>query len=150
MSIEAMGGWTTNATHRSFVRSALVLLGSILTLAVPLVLLTLALEQTGTAGPWGVVAAAVICSVAGVSADGVSALLHRAGSPLGAMLGGMMFRLLPPLAVCLLLALQGGGREHLAFVFYLLAFYAVILALDTWWAVQRAGSDNRRSMNHAS
>jgi hypothetical protein len=45
----------------------------------------------------------------------------------------------------MLLALQDGGREHLAFVVYLLTFYFVTLALDTWWAVKRVAGAAARS-----
>ena len=43
------------------------------------------------------------------------------------------------LAVCIGLAAFGqSGRQHLAFIGYLLTFYLVTLALETWLAVKRA------------
>ena len=146
MSVEDMGGWMhPNATNGGFVRSVLVLAGSILAIAAPLGLFSFATEQSGSAGPAGVAAAAVICLLAGCAADGVAAIVHRAGSPLAALLAGMALRLAPPLGVCLFLAMRGGGREHLAFVVYLLTFYLVTLTLDTRWAVQRVAGASARS-----
>ncbi len=56
----------------------------------------------------------------------------------------MAIRMVPPLAICVVLAAQGAdGREHLAFIGYLLAFYLVTLAVETWLAVKRV-------RNHAS
>jgi hypothetical protein len=141
MSVEDVGDWTNpNASKGGFVRSALILTGSILAVAAPLGLFSIATGQPGSGGPWGVAAAAAICLVAGWLADAVAAIVYRAVSALAAMLVGMAMRLLPPLFVCLVLAVQGGGREHLAFVLYLLTFYLVTLTLDTWWAVQRVSS----------
>jgi hypothetical protein len=138
MSDEDMGDWSNpNATNRSFVRSALILAGSIVAIAAPLCLFSIATEQSGSGGPWGVLAAAAVCLFAGWSADAAAAIVHRGAYPLVAPLAGMAVRLLPPLFVCLALAVQGDGREHLAFVVYLLTFYLVTLSLDTWWAVQR-------------
>jgi hypothetical protein len=139
-----LGDWTNpNATNRGFVRSALILAGSILAIAAPLCLLSIATEQTGLGGPPGVAIAAAVCLLAGWASDGAAAFVHRAVSPLAALLAGMSLRLVPPLVVCMLLALRGGGRDHLAFVVYLLAFYFVTLALDTWWAVKRVGARAR-------
>ena len=138
MSDEELGDWSNpNATKCGIVRSGLVLVGSILAIAVPLCLLSVAMEQAGLNGPAGVIGAAAVCLFAGLSADAAAALANRAASPLVALLVGMALRSLPPLIVCLILAVQGGGREHLPFVVYLLTFYLVTLALDTWWAVLR-------------
>ena len=139
MSVEDIDWTNPNATNRGFARSALMLAGSIMAIAAPLFLFSIATEKTGSGGPGGVAAAAAICIVAGWSADTVATLAHRAISPLAALLAGMAGRSLPPLMFCLVLAAKGGGREHLAFVVYLLTFYLVILTLDTWWAVQRVG-----------
>jgi hypothetical protein len=137
-AMSEIGEWTNpGATKRCFVRSALILAGSILAIAAPLCLLSIAMEQSGLSGPAGVAIAAAVCLVAGWASDGVAAIVHRTVSPLAAMLVGMSLRLMPPLVVCMLLALRGDGREYLPFVVYLLTFYLVTLALDTWWAVKR-------------
>lgn len=150
MNVETMGGWSNaNAANRGFVRSAMILAGATLVIAVVLCLVAVATSQTGSGGPWGVAAAAAICLLGGWAAEGVATLVHRAGSPLGAFFAGMALRLFPPLLVCTFLAMQGGGRQHLAFIVYLLTFYFMALALDTWWAVQRTAksvpSNNRSS-----
>jgi hypothetical protein len=148
MNVEDSGDWMNpNATTRGFVRSALILAGSILAIAAPLCLLSLAMKQTGLGGPAGVAIAAAVCLLAGWASDGVVAIVHRTVNPLAALLVGMSLRLLPPLIVCMLLALRGAGRDYLAFVVYLLTFYFVTLALDTWWAVKRVARRPARSQN---
>ena len=50
-------------------------------------------------------------------------------------------RMVPPLALCVVLAARGvSGRDHLAFIFYLLGFYLVALALETWTSVARVAA----------
>jgi hypothetical protein len=150
MKVEDIGeGSHGAAANRHFVHSALLLSGMIFALAGLFCLFSIATRQTGSSGPWGVAGAAALCLIGGWSADAISAFAHGAWSSLIALLAGAAIRLLPPLVVCMVLALRGGGREHLAFVVYLLVFYLVVLALDTWWAVRRvpgaAGHSNHRS-----
>jgi hypothetical protein len=67
------------------------------------------------------------------------------------MLVGMAVRIVPPLVICLVLAVQGAsGRQHLAFIAYLLTFYCVTLAFETWLAVHRAGKNSARPEQGAS
>jgi hypothetical protein len=122
---------------QGFVRSALFVSACIFVVA--LLLLPFAIHQSGTGGiPWLVLAGA-ICMSSAIAAEAISCRLSRAGSHLTAMLLSMTVRLLPPLVVCLALAVRGGGgRQHLLFVGYLLAFYFVTLAAETWLAVKRA------------
>jgi hypothetical protein len=84
-----------------------------------------------------------------LAAEGMAAVFARLGSPLAALLFGMVARTALPMLICIVLALQGAhGREHLAFIGYLLAFYLVTLALETWLAVKRVNhgpSDDTRS-----
>ncbi len=129
-------------------RSALTLTAGVIAVAVAL--LPLASQRSGSAGTLGLAAAAGICLVSGIAAECIVAILTRASSPLAGQLSGMMVRLLLPLAVCLVLALQGfGGRENLAFVGYLLAFYVATLAFETWLAVKRV-SGRRESLRRAA
>jgi len=52
-----------------------------------------------------------------------------------------MVRMILPLGVCAALLASGqNGRQHLAFIDYLLAFYMITLALETWLAVKRTAS----------
>jgi len=95
-------------------------------------------NQSGSRGPIGLAVAALVCFFAGVAAEAVSWLMMRIGSPLGGTMAGMAIRMFPPLAVCVALAASGqSGREHLHFIFYLLAFYMLMLAMETWLAVKR-------------
>ena len=136
-SIEAMyGPISLQMTSRGFLRSAFVLTSSVVVVA--FLLLPYAVGQAGSAGPLGVVAAGAICLVAGLVAEALSLVMSRSGTPLAGLLSGIALRMAPPLVVCLILAAQGAdGRRHLAFVCYLLAFYMVTLAVETWLAVKR-------------
>jgi hypothetical protein len=151
MSVEDIGDWTNpNASNRGFVRSALILAGSTLAIAAPLCLFAIVTAQPGLGGPWGVAAAAAVCLFAGWAADAVAAIVQRFAPPHAALLSAMAVRSSPPLLVCMLLAVQGGGREHLAFVVYLLTFYLVVLTLDTWWAVRRVADASSQSNRSSS
>jgi len=86
----------------------------------------------------GLAVAAAICLVAGWIAELLAFMLHGRVMPLAVMLLGMAVRMLPPLGICVALAARGSsGRDHLAFIVYLLAFYLITLALETWLTVGR-------------
>ena len=127
-----------SSPFRSLVRPVLLLTGCVL--AIALILLPIAWNRVGSGGPVGLAIAAGVCLTAGVVAEILAYSLRRHVAPLGVMLLGMTIRMVPPLGICMYLAAQGArGREHLAFIFYLLAFYLVTLALETWFNVKRAG-----------
>jgi hypothetical protein len=108
--------------------------------AIALALSPIALEQQGSGAPVGLVIAGAICLLSGLAAESLSSLT-RNSSPLAGQLCAMMLRMFLPLVVCLILAAQGfSGREHFAFVCYLLAFYFASLVLETWLAVKRCGT----------
>lgn len=116
-----------------------MLAGCILLIA--LVLAPFAAGRSGANGLAGVAAAAGICLVTGLAAEGVATLLAGRVSTLVGMLLGMAIRMVPPLGACVFLAAQGSqGRHYLPFIVYLLAFYFVTLALETWLTVERIGS----------
>jgi len=124
--------------NHGFLRSALVLAGSVLIVA--LLLLPIAMRQTGTGAPLGLAAAAGLCLAAACVAEAVSCTFAKTGAHLVGMLLSMGIRLALPLAVCVALAASGAnGRQHLPFVCYLLTFYLVALAAETVFAVKRAG-----------
>ena len=131
-----MRGLTSGpATMHGFVRSAIMLAACIL--AAALLLSPIALRQLGSGNIFGLAIAASICLLSGLIAEGASIFVART-SPLGASLIGMMVRMVLPLGVCVaLLATGQNGRQHLAFIGYLLAFYMLTLALETWFAVTR-------------
>jgi hypothetical protein len=119
-------------------------------LVVLLLILPFSVGRPGTAGPAGLAAAAAICLLAGWASEAVACYVLATRTPLVRMLVGMAIRMLPPLAVCLALAAQGAsGRQHLPFVCYLLTFYLVTLALETWLAVGRAARWPSESIQNA-
>ena len=143
-----MGGLQRGpTTSRGFVRSALALTAVIAFTG--LIFLPYAMRQSGTAGPAGLAGAAAICLVAGWASEGLGCLSIRMGAPLAGLAMGTAARLAPPLVICLVLAAQGAdGRQHLAFVCYLLTFYLVMLAVETWLAVKRVGH-TPSDLNHS-
>ncbi len=135
---------SSKSTRVRFLRSALTLAGSVLMLA--LVLMPFAVGRSGSGGPGGLALAATICLVAGLVAESLAFLLHDRVMPVAVMLLGMAIRMVPPLGICIALAAQGAhGREHLAFIVYLLAFYLVTLALETWLTVARVAATHSHS-----
>jgi hypothetical protein len=103
-----------------------------------LLLAPIAMRQSGSAGPLGLAIAAGSCLAAGFLSELIGARLARS-TPLGATLVGMMVRMALPLALCIgLVAMGQNGRQHLAFIGYLLTFYVLTLALETCFAVKRA------------
>jgi hypothetical protein len=118
--------------------SFLVVLGAAAGLLL-VVLFPIAAARTGSGGVVGLFVAAVICLATGILSEAISRCAGGAQAPLWSLLAGMAVRMLPPLAICCLLAVRGeSGMQHLAFVCYLLAFYLVTLAVETWFAVRRA------------
>jgi hypothetical protein len=108
---------------------------------VALALTPIALKNEGSGSLAGLAVAAGVCLFAGFAAEGVSTFLANSGTPLAGAMVGMGVRLLPPLMLCVALAATGqSGREHLAFICYLLAFYFATLGMETWLAVKRVAS----------
>jgi hypothetical protein len=120
-----------------FVRSAIMLSACIL--AAALLVMPFALQKPGSSGPLGVAIAAAICLLSGLISEAIASALSS--TPLGATLIGMMVRMVLPLGICVAILASGQtGRQHLAFICYLLAFYMVTLVLETCLAVKRASS----------
>jgi hypothetical protein len=135
--LESMQGLMSGpTTTRGFVGSAIMLTAC--TVAVALVLAPIAAGKSGSSGPLGLIAAAAVCLLSGLAADCIGSFVTRT-SPVGAALVGMMIRMIVPLGVCVALLASGqSGRDHLPFIGYLLTFYMVVLALETWLAVKRS------------
>ena len=107
--------------------------------AIALLMLPVAIGQSGSGSPWGLAAAAGICLGASLAAEAVACVLVGPSLALQRLAFGMGARMLPPLAVCCFIAMQGeSGLNHLAFVCYLLVFYLVTLTVDTSLAVRRS------------
>jgi hypothetical protein len=107
-------------------------------------------RHTGTSGTLGLAGAGAVCLASGLLAEGIAISLNRT-SPLSGVLIGMMIRLTLPLAVCVaILAAGQTGRQHLPFIGYLLTFYMVTLALETWLGAKRAArftSNDKKSVS---
>jgi hypothetical protein len=126
-------------------RTAILLAACIFVVA--LLLTPIAMRQPGSGAPIGLAIAAAICLVSGLLSESIAALLCRS-NPLAATLAGMAVRMILPLGVCVgLLAAGQTGREHLAFVGYLLVFYVVTLVLETILAVKRASGRSTLKQN---
>lgn len=118
------------------VRSAILLAACIFIVA--LLLTPVALRQPGSGSPSGLGIAALVCLISGLISESLTAVLSRS-NPLSATLVGMAVRMILPLGVVVALVARGqSGRQHLAFIGYLLTFYVVILVLETILAVKRA------------
>jgi hypothetical protein len=129
------------------VRSTIML--SACVLATALVLMPVAITQSGSNGPLGLASAAGICLFSGLIAEGAAIVLSRT-SPVGGAVCGMMVRMFIPLGVCVaILAAGQSGRDNLYFIVYLLTIYMVVLGVETWIAVKRSSdppSTSNRSL----
>ena len=90
----------------------------------------------GAAGVVQAAAAAAICCLAGLSALVLTGRLFRSQQALLGMLLSMALRSIPPLGICMLLAISGQGQQYLGFVGYLLVFYMAGLAAETYASVR--------------
>jgi hypothetical protein len=135
--IHAMSATNGSKTTRAdFLRSASMLAGCVLLVA--LLIAPFAAGKSGSGGLVGLAVAGGGCLLAGWVAESLACLLQGRVTSLVAMLLGMAIRMVPPLGICVALAAQrADGREHLAFIVYLLAFYLVTLAMETWLTVGR-------------
>jgi hypothetical protein len=126
-------------TSQSLARSILFVAGCVV--LVGLALVPFAATLSGTNGVQGLALAAGLCIFAAVFAESIAFVQGRNGSHLIAMLLAMAVRDIPLLAICLALAVAGQtGEQHLGFVCYLLAFYLIALASETWLAVKRVSA----------
>jgi hypothetical protein len=133
---------------RDFVHPALLLAG--LVFVVALALLPFAFGRDDSGGPAGLLTAAGISLATGWIGEGVACALAHRVAPLVAMLAGMAIRVVPPMAVCIAILASGqSGRAHLALISYLLVFYFATLALETHFAVKRAGRSASKPSHHA-
>ncbi|TWU27349.1 hypothetical protein [Bythopirellula polymerisocia] len=92
--------------------------------------------------------AASICFAAGLAALVISYQFSLAGQNLAGMLLAMGCRLVPPLMVCLWLALNKNQANHNSFVGFLIASYLVSLAAETFLSVQMIDSLPSKPASH--
>ena len=131
---EQVDQWSTFGREGGFLRSTLLLIGAIVALYVAVV--PVAIWQQGSPGFWQSATAALLCLLPAVAGLGVSYRLIGTPRALVALALAMALRLLPPLVVCLLLALRGSGAEYMPFVCYLLLFYVATLTVETYLFVR--------------
>jgi hypothetical protein len=91
-------------------------------------------------------AAVGVCITPGLAA--LFAVYHFAGTgqPLVGMLIAMACRLLPPLVVCLWLALNRDAVNGQAFAGFLIAAYLVSLAVETFLSVRSVDSSSKLAL----
>ncbi len=104
-------------------------------------LMPFAVWNSGAVGAWEVTIAAAVCLLPGLVALWFTShwfISYRAGSNqvLFGVLFSMGLRILPPLVICLALSLRSTGAESFSFICYLLLFYLVTLALETYLSVR--------------
>ncbi|NOY29085.1 MAG: hypothetical protein GXP28_02585 [Planctomycetes bacterium] len=106
-------------------------IGALLVLLMPF-----ALWNSGATGAIEVTIAAVICLLPGLVALWFTSQSTDSNQVLFGLLFSMGLRLLPPLVICLALSLRSTGAEYFSFIVYLLLFYMVTLALETYLSVR--------------
>jgi hypothetical protein len=90
----------------------------------------------GTPGLWAAAVAALICLAAGMMALGLIERLS-ASNPLASALGGMTLRMVVPLSAVAAVYWWDGPLTETGMVFYVLAFYMITLAVETYLAVRK-------------
>ena len=131
---EQVDHWSTSSREGGFLRTMMLLVGAIVALFVAV--LPIAVWQQGIQGVWQSATAGLLCLLPAVAGLGISCRLVGTPQAMVAMLLAMAFRLLPPLAVCLLLAMRGSRADYIPFVCYLLLFSATTLAIETYLFVR--------------
>ena len=104
-------------------------------------LLPFAFWSSGSAGALEVLVASVICLLPGLIALWFTSQTGDTNHVLFGLLFSMGLRLLPPLVICLALSLRSTGAEYFSFICYLLLFYMVTLALETFLSVRLLRSE---------
>ena len=83
------------------------------------------------AGAWAAAAAWATCFISGLLAYWLAQRFNDPQKVLYQVLSGTLVRMSIPLAACLGVHLYGGTLAEAGFVYYILAFYFVTLAVDT-------------------
>jgi hypothetical protein len=110
--------------------------------AVGLILAPLVWALQGSLGLVALVAAASFCGASAIGAQLIATLLAGSAlagsaSPIHAVMIAMLLRMVPPLALCAVVGLRRGPLTDAGIVFYMIGFYLVTLAVDTWLSVRR-------------
>ncbi len=81
--------------------------------------------------------AAIFCGASAIGAQWMAALLMGPANPVHATMLAMMLRLAPPLMLCMAIGMRRGPLTEAGIVFYMIGFYLLTLAVDTWLSVRR-------------
>jgi hypothetical protein len=92
----------------------------------------------GTSSFSAAIVAATVVWVAAAAGAGSAELFELRGQSLAGVLVGMSMRMMFPLIVCLVVQLNRGKLAESGFVYCVLAFYLVMLPLDTALTLLRA------------
>jgi hypothetical protein len=102
-----------------------------------LILAPLVWALQGNIGVVALVAAAFFCGASAIGAQLIAVLLVGSANPVHAVMIAMLLRMVPPLALCAVVGLRRGPLTDAGIVFYMIGFYLVTLAVDTWLSVRR-------------
>ena len=94
----------------------------------------------GLTGVFAAGVAALVCAVASGGAAVAASRLSAGGQPIAGTLLAMILRMTLPLAFCVVLAVQRGPLVDAGIMLYLVGFYMVALAADSWHSIGRIRS----------
>jgi hypothetical protein len=132
--------WLSSGFENSLVSCAIIL--TLALSAFTLVCLPLAIWLGGNS-VMSLFAATGVCITPGLAAIGVSHYFTRMGQPLPGVLLAMGCRILPPLVVCLWLAVNKYAAQGQIFAGFLIAAYLVSLGVETFLAVRAMPSPTK-------
>jgi hypothetical protein len=91
-------------------------------------------------GIWALSLAAVVCLLGAIGALLLDEMFQASGQMLAGNLVGMLVRMAIPLGFCLFIFTQQGALARSGGILYVLVFYLIVLATETWMAVGRTKS----------
>lgn len=141
--IQNAPSWPTSRMQIGLARCAMILILAML--GFMLACLPVAFWLGGNAVE-SLLAAVGICITPGLAALVVAHHFASSGQPLVGMLIAMGCRLLPPLVVCLWLALNRDAVNGRVFAGFLIAAYLVSLAVETFLSVRSVDSRSKLAL----
>jgi hypothetical protein len=97
-------------------------------------------DQGANGGIWVLALAAGVCLFGAIGALLLDEMFQASGQMLAGNLIGMMVRMAVPLGFCLFIYAQRGALARSGGILYVLVFYLIVLATETWMAVGRVNS----------
>jgi hypothetical protein len=139
--------WQTKGEEISLTACAMILIATLL--AFTLICLPIAI-WVGGSGVMALLSATGVCLTPGLAALAVSHHFSTTGRQLPGMLLAMGCRLLPPLVICLWLALNKSAPQGQVFAGFLIAAYLVSLAVETFLSIRAISQSQHSSQNQHS